>query len=336
MGGAQAGQGDAGSSPEAGAGSGPGDAAVAQPTARGTGPGDWEAGDYPPGPMDPNYLELEVAGHPVPRQYKIHVPPSYRPEVPTPAVFCFHGLAQNPIMFCVMGADWIATSDEGGFILIMPAGYQSSWNAGTCCGGASTMQLDEVAFIRALLEEVGTHLNIDLDRVYSTGLSNGGYMSYRLACEAADLFAAIAPGAAAIGKNSIGGGTNPASDFVECDPVRPISVLDIHGTADPLIPFTLQEPSLEHIAQRVGCQASTEPALDPMSAGDTTCIRHEGCPDGIEVVGCSVEGGGHCWFGSEDCGTGGGAIGAAIVGANSDTMRNNEVIWRFFQRHRLN
>src|SRR6185503_15769527 len=124
-------------------------------------------------------------------------------------------------------------SDQAGFILVMPNGFQNSWNAGTCCGGASTSKLDDVALFRALLAEVGKHVNVDLRRVYATGLSNGGYMSYRLACDAADIFAAVAAGAGATGINDIGGGTNTDSDFTSCKPSRPVSVLDIHGTDDP-------------------------------------------------------------------------------------------------------
>ena len=113
-------------------------------------------------------------------------------------------------MFCVDGAALNEKSDEEGFLLVMPNGYQNSWNGGTCCGGASGEQLDDVALFRAIFEEVGKHVNIDLGRVYATGLSNGAYMSYRLGCDAADLFVAVAPGAGAVGKNDIGGGTNPA------------------------------------------------------------------------------------------------------------------------------
>ena len=333
------GDGDAMAAPESDAGSGMGpslsDAGGApgdEPTAaRGTGPGDWEAGDYPPGLAEENYLEISgVPGQMGPRQYKVHVPPGYDPQVPMPAVFCIHGLGQTPVLFCVNGAGWPAAADEHGFILIMPNGFQNSWNGGTCCGGASANQLDDVALFRAILDEVGSHVNIDLDRVYASGLSNGGYMSYRLACEAADIFAAIAPGAGAVGINTIGGGTNPASDFTACEPSRPISVLDIHGTADALVPFALQQPSLTRMAESAGCDPSPTPADQPASSGDTECVSYAGCDDGIEITGCTVEGGGHCWFGSEDCGTGAGPIGAAIVGANSDTMDNNAAIVEFF------
>lgn len=312
-----------------------GDGSTPDTAARGTGPGDWRAGDYPPDIMAQTYREISgVPGQGTyVRQYKVHVPPSYDPATPTPVVFCIHGLSQNAVMFCVTGAALNTKSDQAGFILVMPNGYQSSWNGGTCCGAASTEKLNDVALMRAIFEEVGTHVNIDLDRVYATGLSNGAYMSYRLACDAADIFAAVAPGAGAVGKNDIGGGTNAASDFTVCEPSRPVSVLDIHGTADGLIPYALQQPSLLHMAAKNGCATTTMPSTSaPKSGGDTTCVSYDGCPSGIELTGCSIAAGGHCWFGSPDCGTGGGAIGALVVGANSNTMLNNDAVWSFFER----
>jgi polyhydroxybutyrate depolymerase len=302
--------------------------------AHSTGPGDWGPGDYPPDITSDAYLEISgVQGQgDYVRQYKVHVPPSYKPDVPAPVVFCIHGLGQDAVLFCVSGAAMNTKSDEAGFVMIMPNGYSNSWNAGTCCGDASTEKLDDVALFRAIFAEVGKHVNIDRDRVYATGLSNGGYMSYRLACDAADIFTAVAPGAAAIGTNDIGGGTNTDSDFVTCAPSRPVSVLDIHGTADPLIAYDLQAPTLSRMAMANACATTTKTAAQPLSAGDTSCVTYEGCPDGIELTACSIASGGHCWFGSADCGTGGGDLGLAIVGANSDTMHNTDAVWEFFER----
>jgi polyhydroxybutyrate depolymerase len=236
-------------------------------------------------------------------------------------------------MFCVDGAAMDKKSDQAGFVLVMPNGYQNSWNAGTCCGGASTSKLDDVALFRAIFKEVSTHVNVDLGRVYATGLSNGGYMSYRLACDAADLFTAVAPGAGAVGINDIGGGTNPTSDFTACTPSKAVSILDLHGTSDPLIAYSLQAPSLKQFTDGDHCTGAAMPATNLPNAGDTSCVTYQGCPGGIEVSACSVQGGGHCWFGSPDCGTGGGAIGAAVVGANSDTLVDNDAMWSFFERH---
>jgi polyhydroxybutyrate depolymerase len=299
---------------------------------RGTGPGDWVAGDYPPDLKSQTYLEISgVEGQQGNiRQYKVHVPPGYDPEVPTPLVFCFHGLMQNAVMFCVDGAGMVSKSDAAGFIVVMPNGHMNRWNAGSCC--ATDPKLDDVALVRAIFEEVGTHVNVDLDRVYATGLSNGGFMSFRLACEASDIFAAVAPGAGALTSNELGWG-DTASDFAACSPSEPVSVLEMHGTADSIVPYNLQAPSLEGIARVNGCGTTTAPAVAPVSAGDTACESYSGCPDGIEVTGCSVEGGGHAWFGSESCGTGAGPTGCSFVGANSTTLVNTEEVWDFFSRH---
>jgi polyhydroxybutyrate depolymerase len=321
-------------SPAAGAGSaGSGGATAASGGIRSTGPGDWTAGDYPPDLTTANYLEitgLENQGG-MPRQYRVHVPASYKPEVPAPVVFCFHGLGQEGVMFCLTGTDLVAKSDEAGFILVMPNGYANSWNGGTCCGDAASQKLDEVGFVHAMFDEISKHLNLDLGRVYATGLSNGGYMSYRMACEAADLFVAVAPAAGAIGSSEIGGGTATASDITTCM-AKGVSVLDIHGTQDALIPYSTQKPSLERVAMENGCMLTTKPATQPESKGDVTCVSYEGCPMGIDITGCSVMGGGHVWFGSPNCGTG--ADGAcAIVGANSENINNTDAIWEFFSAH---
>jgi polyhydroxybutyrate depolymerase len=266
------------------------------------------------------------------RQYGVHVPPGYDPAKPMPVVFCIHGLGQEAVMFCRDGAGLLEKADAAGFIVVLPNGYQNSWNAGTCCGGAVSSMLDDVALMRAIFQEVSKHLNIDLSRVYATGLSNGAYMSYRLACEAADLFAAVAPGAGAIGMNDIGGGTTGTGDFAACKPAAKVSVLDLHGSADGLIPYSLQKPSMERIAMQNGCMLTTHPATQPASAGDTMCVSHDGCPAGIDVTGCTVMGGGHVWFGSPNCGTG--ADGAcSIVGANSTTLVNTDAVWAFFEAH---
>jgi polyhydroxybutyrate depolymerase len=128
--------------------------------------------------------------------------------------------------------------------------------------------------------------------------------------------------------------TIATSDLTACAPTHPVSVLDIHGTADPLIAYGAQAPSLATFYRADGCSATTGAATVPMSGGDTTCVTHGGCPacPAIEVTGCSIEGGGHCWFGSSDCGTGGGSLGNAFVGNNSTFMKNTDAIWAFLSR----
>jgi polyhydroxybutyrate depolymerase len=193
--------------------------------------------------------------------------------------------------------------------------------------------VDDVALMRAIFADASEHLNIDLTRVYATGLSNGAYLSYRLACEAADLFVAIAPGSGAIGTPELGPQGVGNTDFKVCQPSHPVSVLAMHGTSDPLVPFGFFKPSLDHMAAADGCGSDTVAASLPQSGGDTTCVTYRNCPSGIEVTGCSVAGGGHCWFGSTSCGTGDPTgVGNVIVGNNSDTLRDTDAAWAFLSR----
>jgi polyhydroxybutyrate depolymerase len=302
--------------------------------------GDWTAGDYPADFVDAgHYLTISgVAGQmDQVRQYAVHVPRGYNRGTPVPAVFCIHGLTQTAAFCLYQGVNWPDKGDQEGFVVIMPNGYMNSWNAGTCCGGAAQAGLDDVALMRAIFADVGTHVNIDLGRVYATGFSNGGFMSYRLACEASDLFVAVAPAEGAVGTAEAGAGiseltTGLTTDFTSCAPSRKVSILDIHGTADPLVPYADQAPSLAYFQEASGCSATQQAASIPGGGGDTRCASFTGCPScpQVEITGGSVDGGGHCWFGSPNCGTGAGALGDAIVGNNSDYLANTEAIWNFF------
>jgi polyhydroxybutyrate depolymerase len=233
---------------------------------------------------------------------------------------------QNGVMFCVNGSagttagpqGFVDKSNEAGFLLVIPTGAGNAWNAGSCCGGSS---VDDVALFKALVTEVSKHANVDEKRVYATGLSNGGMMSYRLACEAADVFTAVAPGSG-------------AALVFPCNPARPISVLDIHGTADGFVNYTQQELSTATLARANGCMTATVPmpATVPDSGGDTTCITRSGCPSGVEITACTVTGGGHAWFGDPSCGTGAGEAGCSVVGANSHFLNNTDAVWNFLKR----
>jgi polyhydroxybutyrate depolymerase len=292
---------------------------------------DWKAGDYPPNIRAQEYLEIaNIPGQNGPRGFKAHLPPSYDPAKPMPLLFAIHGLAQNAVMFAVEGSGWPAKSDKEGFILIMPTGNEKtgtgwgttgSWNGGSCCGGAQSSGVDDVSFFRAMIGEVRKHANVDLGRVYATGLSNGAYMSYRLACEAADVFAAVAPGAGGVVVES-------------CKPSRPISVLAIHGDADPIVNYGRSYThGLDTLAAGNQCSTMTAAASDPPSTDEASCITYTGCPGGIEVSGCTIASGGHCWFGDPTCGTGA-AVGTVIVGNNSKSFNNTDAAWAFLKRFR--
>src|SRR5688572_12607315 len=141
------------------------------------------------------------------RTYLVHVPPSYTGATPVPLVVDIHGwTATAEIQRSLSG--FLALSDARGFLVVYPQGVGNAWNGGVCCTSTPT----DVEFIRALVANMHVEANVDAARVYATGLSNGGAMTHRLACEAADLFAAAAPLAFPIS-------LSPPSS---CDPSRPI------------------------------------------------------------------------------------------------------------------
>ncbi len=306
-------------------------------------PGDWTPGDYPstggaPGGTD--YIQIVgLAGqNGNTREYKVRVPQGYKKNVPTPVVFCIHGLGETTANFCVDGTNtsgdgpngttggFISMSEADNFILIMPQGYQHSWNTGNCCGAARREKLDEVGFMRAVLAEVQQHLNVDTKRVYASGFSNGGFMVDELACEASDIIAAVVEGSGGI-----------RTGISKCKPQNDVAVLGFHGQGgkDYFVPYQGDLNSMNQFAKVNGCSQHTTPASFPPSGGDTTCVTYTGCDAGTEVTFCSIAGGGHCWYGSPSCGTGDGSQGASIAlgrGTNSNFTVESDDVWPFLSK----
>ena len=260
------------------------------------------AGD--PGPGD-HTLALDYGG--LSRSYIVHVPPGYDPSAPTPVVFNFHGFTSNASQE-VFFSNMNPTADAHGFLVVYPDGYASSWNAGSCCGDAASEGVDDVGFIRALVDEVASLLCIDRDRVYASGMSNGGFLSYRLACEAADVFAGFAPVAGGIG-------------ITGCSPSRPVSLIAYHGTADSYVPYAFGESSLHDYADLAGCTG------DPVRTmyGTSYCDVYEACDGGVRVGLCTLDGMDHCWPGGEPPRT----ICETFIGVYSVDLNANEHLWEF-------
>ena len=158
----------------------------------------------------------------------VHVPPGYNPEKPTPVLLALHGAAMTgEMMVTFTGLN--ETADKKRFVVVYPNGTGLgpllTWNAGGFVRGVGT-RIDDVSFFRKLLDDLDGVINVDPKRIYVTGMSNGGMMSYRLAAEMSDRIAAIAPV----------GGTMPLGDV---KPSRPVSLIHFHGTLDTLVPFEM-------------------------------------------------------------------------------------------------
>ena len=237
----------------------------------------------------------------------VHVPASYDPTTPTPVVLDFHGLTGTAAQEAMLtGAD--AEADTAGFISVHPQSATAigSWNAGACCGDASTQNLDDMGYVSALLDELDAQLCVDDARVYSMGMSNGGYMSHRLGCELADRIAAIGPVAGGIA--------------VTCQPTRPVPVFEVHGDADPLVSYTFGQQSAAQWATMNGCTTMST----TFQNGVVTCVTQSGCTAGADVTFCTVSGGGHQWPGGQTL---------PFLGSNTDDLHATDAIWQFFAAH---
>lgn len=159
------------------------------------------------------------------RSYLLHVPASYTGISTVPLVIDMHGFTSTASAQSGVSG-FKAVSDAQGFVVAWPSGLNNSWNAFGCCGTSLSRNVDDVGFIRAVVADIVRRGVIDESRVYATGLSNGGSMSHRLACEAADLFASTVPVSFTL--------NHPTA---QCTPSRPITVFHFHGLNDTTVAF---------------------------------------------------------------------------------------------------
>ena len=263
------------------------------------------------------------------REFLVHVPASYRAETSVPLVLALHGGGGS---MQIMARDrlygLVSQSEASGWIVVFPNGFSrlpggrlATWNAGICCGAARDRGSDDVGFLRAVVADVQRRLNVDPKRVFATGMSNGGMMSYRLACEASDVFRAIA---------SVAGTDGTAN----CTPERPVSVFHIHARDDDRVLFHGGSGSASNthadfvsvadtVDKWVKLDACRGPVQRQTDQPGVVCEVRSGCGGGAEVRLCVTDTGGHAWPGGRK----------ALGGKGSTAMNATEAIWEFFGRH---
>ncbi len=265
------------------------------------------------------------------RRYEVHVPPSYDGRNPMPLVLDFHGGGGNPSA-ARRGTKMDAKADSAGFLVVYPAGsgrFENrllTWNGGLCCGYAASQQVDDVGFTEADLTDVQLFFEVDPHRIYSTGLSNGAIMSYRLACELSHRLAAIAA-------------VSGPLEFLRCNPERPVPILHIHGTADQNAPYDggtgshsitrTNFNSVPDTIRRWVAFNKCEPIPATERKGRLRIDTYHPGPGGAEVVLITIEGGGHVWPGGD------GLLPRFVVGQDVSGLNADDAIWEFFQKHRL-
>ncbi|MEZ0396301.1 MAG: PHB depolymerase family esterase [Anaerolineales bacterium] len=257
------------------------------------------------------------------RSYVLHIPPTYDPSRPTPLVLAFHGITLDAYeMMRISGLN--AQSDAAGFIVVYPNAYgeQRSWNGGHCCGEAARAGTDDVGFVRALLEELDSHLNLDRGRIYATGFSNGAILTYRLGCEMADQIAAIAPVSA----------TQAQEDKEACHPSRPLPVIHFHGTADEPNPyeggvtpggvhFISVSDQIVFWVSANGCPTQAQQTVSGSIVHDVFAP----CQGGATVELYTIVGGRHAWPGGQ-------AV-SLRMGQPTMEISATALMWEFFTAH---
>lgn len=254
------------------------------------------------------------------RDYRLRIPPAAQAGETIPLVFNLHGFGSNALeqeFYAAMNT----VADAEGFFVCYANGIDVSWNVGWDFGSTA----DDVGFISALIDALSEEYSIDLDRVYSCGMSNGGFMSYRLACELNDRIAAVA---------SVTGSMTPGA-LGDCEPGRAVPVLEIHGTSDDVVGYNGQDDVSAGIpevlafwANNNGCDATPVeeelPDLVGTDGSTVTRIEYVNCDEGIDVLHFRVNGGEHTWP----------SAGIPIGPTNYDIDASEE-IWEFFSRYTL-
>ena len=270
---------------------------------------------------------LEVDGRS--RTYHVHYPTT-APDGPAPLVIGLHGGLGSGRQF-ETNTGFDAVADANGFVVVYPDGIGGvmgnqdlrTWNAGNCCGPAQQQNVDDVAFISALIDHLSSTMSIDEDRVYAVGHSNGGIMAYRLACELSDKIAAIGVYAASLGVEP-------------CQPTQPVSVMHVHGTADQNIPigggqgarsvagvdFAPPLDGLRTLARADGC--ADQPTV--ATAGALTTTTWTPCNGAAEVRFVTIDGASHAWAG----GTG---PSSPLVGPAYPDYDTSAELWAFLAAH---
>lgn len=269
------------------------------------------------------------------RTYLFFAPPGLDPGTPHALVLVFHGGGGDATSAARL-TRFRALAEREGFLVAFPNAVGGHWNDGRDDDFAESYRegVDDVAFVDAVIADVGRSHAVDAARVYATGISNGGMFVHRLAAERAETIAAIAP--------VVGGLPEPYAPHVA--PARPVSVLVIQGTNDPLVPYeggfvtrfargrvVSTDEALRIWTQRNGCDATVArerlPDVDPGDGCLATVETWSGCDGGVSVELLRLDGGGHAWPGGPRY------LPERFIGKVCSDVDATQTIWRFFAAH---
>lgn len=268
-----------------------------------------------------------IAVNGIERSYRLYKPDAVSGSSPVPLVVMMHG-ALGSAKQAESSYHWNAQADKSNFIVAYPDGHKRTWAvSNNCCGPAARDHMDDVAFITQMVKEISSTLPVDEKRIYATGISNGGAMAYRLACNTS-MFAAIGP----VATTMLG----------ECPSPAPVSVIHIHGTADQTFPYSggpgkrsqagensttnTAGPAIpDLIASWRSVDSCDEPAV---TVSGVVAISAAKCPQGRGVELVTIEGAGHQWPGATPA-----EQRLLQLDPPSTALNATETVWQFFSSH---
>jgi polyhydroxybutyrate depolymerase len=262
------------------------------------------------------------------RTFLLHLPTGYTGTTHLPLIVALHGGFGNA--YNIESQSQLSIkADLENFIVVYPEGIAggilgiTSWNAGWCCGYSSNNNIDDVGFINKLLDTLIDQYLIDTNRIYVTGMSNGGFLSYRLACELSHRIAAIAPVAASM-------------SIVNCNPQRPVPIISFHSYLDTQVPYiggigdgpsshynSPQDSILNIWSDKNYCLSSNDTIINNP---EYTNVKWTNCDCETEIHQYITQDGGHSWPGG---------IQTAIGDPVSNFINASDLMWNFFQQHTL-
>ncbi|HMN50098.1 MAG TPA: alpha/beta hydrolase-fold protein [Ignavibacteriaceae bacterium] len=260
------------------------------------------------------------------RFFKVHLPLGYTVQKEYPVVFVFHGGGGNPDNI-EKTTDFSAKADKEGFIVVYPYGTGSfpkkllTWNTWDCCGYADKKNIDDVSFIKKVLEIIKTKYSVNQNMIFATGLSNGGMMCYLLACEMPDQFAAVAPVAATM------------FDENQCTANSEISMIIFNSIDDKHIPYEggigdesivkVEKMPVEKVVNfwvnKFNCVLLNKTEVSSYNKIDYMNKK------GTEIIFYKMMGGGHSWPGGER--------GRLFADKPVKDVSATDLIWDFFKNH---
>jgi polyhydroxybutyrate depolymerase len=293
------------------------------------------SGDSPePVPTTAQNLSASLASGGLTRTYEARVPAKTDTRTALPLVIVLHGGNGSGASIRSV-AKFDAVADANGIVAAYPDGFSNSWNDARGTTDASLAGVDDVAFIGALIDDLAARTPIDVSRVYVTGISNGGMMSLRLACQLSSRIAAAAVVAANM----------PVLQAANCTPARAVPMMWIHGDSDPIAPraggvspFGAGGEVLSTTASVAfwndlnGCAATpaSTTTIDTTSDGTSiTYARYAPCAGGGENRFYDVVGGGHTWPSGVQY------LPVSSIGRTSIDLDASQTMWQFFQTSAL-